>query len=188
MSDVGNDGAAAATVPSFTERELQMLGWAMQSLKSGPPEVSHRSLSSWAATTSGLLAHTLQIDYEKLAGFAGMGNPRSASNAWAKIRGKLQLNSDTAPTKNTPKKKAAAKKDDSKDGDEGGDTPKKTPRKRAAKKQEVDGGDVSPKKKGRRPANAKQVSEDETGEFPPSPTTAAINLMLTSCSRHQGGR
>jgi hypothetical protein len=38
MSD--NDNAAAnGSSPQFTERELQLLGWAMQSLKSGPPEV-----------------------------------------------------------------------------------------------------------------------------------------------------
>ena len=44
MSDSGNDvgsaTAAAVTGASiFTEREMQMLAWAMQSLKSGPPEV-----------------------------------------------------------------------------------------------------------------------------------------------------
>jgi hypothetical protein len=31
--------AAAGAGAAFTERELQMLGWAMQSLKTGPPEV-----------------------------------------------------------------------------------------------------------------------------------------------------
>lgn len=40
MSDNENNGAAANNAPpQFTERELQLLGWAMQSLKSGPPEV-----------------------------------------------------------------------------------------------------------------------------------------------------
>lgn len=38
MSDSGND--AGASGPAFTEREMQMLAWAMQSLKSGPPDVS----------------------------------------------------------------------------------------------------------------------------------------------------
>jgi hypothetical protein len=41
MSD--SDKASASAAPSgsaaFTERELQMLGWAMQSLKTGPPDV-----------------------------------------------------------------------------------------------------------------------------------------------------
>jgi hypothetical protein len=32
---------------------------------------------------------TSKIDYEKLAAFAGMTNPKSASNAWAKIKVKL---------------------------------------------------------------------------------------------------
>ena len=45
MSDTDNTGAAASgPAPTFTERELQMLGWAMQSLKSGPPEVSSPAL------------------------------------------------------------------------------------------------------------------------------------------------
>jgi DNA-binding CsgD family transcriptional regulator len=42
MSDSGNDAgasAAAGASPAFTEREMQMLAWAMQSLKSGPPDV-----------------------------------------------------------------------------------------------------------------------------------------------------
>jgi hypothetical protein len=37
--------ATAATTANFTERELQLLGWAMQSLKSGPPEVGHLTVS-----------------------------------------------------------------------------------------------------------------------------------------------
>jgi hypothetical protein len=90
-----------------------------------------------------------------------MGNPRSASNAWAKIRGKLQLNSDSAAAKATPKKKAASTKNE--DGEEGADTPKKTPRKRAAKKETVDGESASPKKKGRPATKGKKVSDDESG-------------------------
>jgi hypothetical protein len=91
-----------------------------------------------------------------------MGNPRSASNAWAKIRGKLQMSSDSAPAKATPKKKAGAAKKE--DGEEGTDTPKKTPRKRAAKKETVDGENASPKKKGRPVAKGKKASDDESGE------------------------
>jgi hypothetical protein len=39
--DTGSAGANGTTAasPAFTEREMQMLGWAMQSLKTGPPEV-----------------------------------------------------------------------------------------------------------------------------------------------------
>ncbi|KAF2132766.1 hypothetical protein P153DRAFT_354233 [Dothidotthia symphoricarpi CBS 119687] len=138
MSDKVDTGSAGGSTsngaaPQFTERELQLLGWAMQSLKSGPPE----------------------IDYEKLAKFASMSNPRSASNAWAKIKSKLMTSSDGTVAA-TPKKGGAKRK--AEDGGEG--TPKKTPRKRAAKKQDVDGaGDASPKKKGR--AAAKKVSDDE---------------------------
>lgn len=82
-----------------------------------------------------------------------MSNPRSASNAWAKIKNKLMVNPDGSaiPTpKKAPaaggRKKAAAAKDDTEDGD--ASPTKKTPRKRPAKKQDVDG-DASPKKKGR---------------------------------------
>jgi hypothetical protein len=41
MSDASKspNPSAPAEAPKFTERELQLLGWAMQSLKSGPPEV-----------------------------------------------------------------------------------------------------------------------------------------------------
>jgi hypothetical protein len=91
-----------------------------------------------------------------------MGNPRSASNAWAKIKLKLTAPAPDgaipATPKKTPRKKAAAAKQD--DGEEGADTatPKKTPRKRAAKKQDVDG-DSSPKKKST-PRGKKKLSED----------------------------
>lgn len=74
-----------------------------------------------------------------------MSNPRSASNAWAKIRTKLMTPADgSAPVAVTPKK-GGAKKKAPVDGEE---APKKTatPRKRAAKKQDVDG-EESPKKK-----------------------------------------
>ncbi|KNG46540.1 hypothetical protein DDE82_001369 [Stemphylium lycopersici] len=141
MSDSDKTAASNGSSPQFTERELQLLGWAMQSLKSGPPE----------------------IDYEKLAGYANMGNPRSASNAWAKIKIKLKLMSPapegTVPA--TPKKprgrKPAAAKTEEEEGDASA-TPKKTPRKRGPKKQEVDG-ESSPKKK---PARGNKASGDES--------------------------
>jgi hypothetical protein len=41
MSD--KDTGSAPGSAQFTERELQMLGWAMQSLKTGPPEVTNPS-------------------------------------------------------------------------------------------------------------------------------------------------
>jgi hypothetical protein len=109
------------------------------------------------------MAHCLhlQIDYEKLAGYAGMSNPRSASNAWAKIKLKLMTPAPdgAVPTtpKKTPRKKTASAKQN--DGEEGADTatPKKTPRKRVAKKQDVDG-DSSPKKKAT-PRTKKNLSD-----------------------------
>jgi hypothetical protein len=104
-----------------------------------------------------------------------MSNPRSASNAWAKIKAKLMADnpdSGAAPTpkKNaSPKKKAAPKSkakvsnsddgEDNANADADGDapaTPAKTPKKRTAKK--VDAGDESPKKRGR-PAKAKAAGE-----------------------------
>ncbi|KAL5387508.1 hypothetical protein PMIN06_002153 [Paraphaeosphaeria minitans] len=148
MSESGNDAGASATAsgPAFTEREMQMLAWAMQSLKSGPPDV----------------------DYEKLAQYAGMTNPRSAGNSWAKIRNKL--NAATAeggvatPKKSPLKKKKAAVKAEKTDDDADGEpeTPKKpTPRKRTPKKQEVDGEGASPKKRGRPAAPKDKKSSDE---------------------------
>jgi hypothetical protein len=91
-----------------------------------------------------------------------MSNPRSATNAWAKIKAKLMAPAadGTVPItpKKTPRKKAAAVKQ--KDDEEGADaaTPKKTPRKRVAKKQDVDG-DSSPKKKAT-PRGKKNLSDD----------------------------
>jgi hypothetical protein len=94
-----------------------------------------------------------------------MSNPRSASNAWAKIKTKLITpNPDGTSPAPTPKKTAAGRKKataaPAKDGEEGeAPTPKKTPRKRASKKQEVDGEDASPKKRGR---SAKKPVSDES--------------------------
>ncbi|EMD66959.1 hypothetical protein GGP41_005413 [Bipolaris sorokiniana] len=139
MSDTDKTTATNGSAPHFTERELQLLGWAIQSLKSGPPE----------------------IDYDKLAAFAGMSNPRSASNAWAKIKLKLMTPFADGTALPTPKKTPRAKKGvvSKKEGDEadGDATPKATPRKRASKKQEVDG-DSSPKKK---PARGKAAPKEE---------------------------
>lgn len=111
-----------------------------------------------------------------------MSNPRSASNAWAKIKNKLMspgedsVATPKSPAKATPKKKATSKVKsepvvDGEDGEAGADTanpsPKKaaTPRKRAQKKQDVDG-ETSPKKKGR-PAKGKKATENESaaGKF-----------------------
>jgi hypothetical protein len=40
MSDTTSPvGSGNGSSPQFTERELQILGWALQSLKSGPPDV-----------------------------------------------------------------------------------------------------------------------------------------------------
>lgn len=115
----------------------------MQSLKSGPPEVWFLSIPT--APLSEHHSHA-QIDYEKLANFAGMGNPRSAGNAWAKLKGKLMDNAATPSTPKKPRKKATKGNVD----EDGEATPKMTPasRKRVQKKQDVDG-DASPKKKTR---------------------------------------
>ncbi|KAF1946291.1 hypothetical protein EJ02DRAFT_367583 [Clathrospora elynae] len=154
MSENNKTAAANGASLQFTGRELQLLGWAMQSLKSGP----------------------LEIDYEKLAGYANMSNPRSAGNAWAKLRFKLMTPAPDSAIPVTPKKAggrkmAAATTEDS----EGSPSTLKkvTPRKRAARKQDVDG-ETSPKKK---PARGKKASDDEdlkaesdgTEDLKPSP-------------------
>lgn len=80
-----------------------------------------------------------------------MSNPRSASNAWAKIKVKLMTPLDGAAPA-TPKKAGggAKKKTPAKSNvdEDGESSPQKPSRKRAAKKQDVDG-DASPKKRGR---------------------------------------
>ena len=110
-----------------------------------------------------------------------MTNPRSAANAWSKVRNKLNSSTDdAASSKASPKKKTVKK-----DGEGGEDTPKKTgtPRKRAAKKQEVDNADASPKKKGRG-AKVKKSSDDESCR--PTSTHLSLDLILTRHSRNQG--
>jgi hypothetical protein len=91
-----------------------------------------------------------------------MSNPRSASNAWAKIKGKLVTNPDSTTVPSTPRKATGGRKKAAatfaNDGDEVEATPKKTPRKRAARNQDVDG-EVSPKKKG--PGRGKKLAENE---------------------------
>ncbi|KAJ4409098.1 hypothetical protein N0V91_002914 [Didymella pomorum] len=128
---------------------MQLLSWAMQSLKSGPPEV----------------------DIEKLANFAGMTNPRSAGNAWNALKKKLMAPPDpNAPP--TPKKGGARKKKGV-DGEKGEGNPKKTTRKRTAKEPEE--GDASPKKKGRATkatTKAKQEPEEDKSKVKPEPASA----------------
>jgi hypothetical protein len=99
-----------------------------------------------------------------------MTNPRSASNAWAKIKGKLALTAADGGVVTTPKKggaKKTAAKGDGVDGEgaDGESPTKKTPKKRVAKKQDVDGeASPSPKKKGRQ-TKGKKGSDDETSSY-----------------------
>lgn len=102
-----------------------------------------------------------QIDYDKLAAFAGMSNPRSAGNAWAKIKAKLINPTSDGDVPATPKKTPRGRKATvpKSEGDEGDVpvTPKSATRKRTSKKQDVDG-ESSPKKK---PARGKKSSDEE---------------------------
>ncbi|PVI08148.1 hypothetical protein DM02DRAFT_666122 [Periconia macrospinosa] len=124
---------------AFSDREMQMLAWAMQSLKT-PPDV----------------------DYDKLAAFAGMSNPKSASNAWAKIKGKLFANQAEGAAAAATPKRGRAKKVVDKEGDE---TPKTTPRKRTAKKDANDDNESPTKKRAVKPkpkaADAEPVIKTE---------------------------
>lgn len=109
-----------------------------------------------------------QVDYKKLAGLCGMTNPASASNAWAKIKKKLQnqageMNNDTAtateggdsPTKATPKATPKRKKKTDADADDAESPTKKakTPKgkgkgaKSEAKAEEDGDANASPVKK-----------------------------------------
>lgn len=93
-----------------------------------------------------------------------MSNPRSASNAWAKIKNKLMApSSGTPPT--TPKKAGGRKKAVSTNGENGEALPVKPARKRAAKKQDVNG-EASPPKK------ARGKKEDVNGEALPKKKVA----------------
>ena len=169
MSEVADQKSEGAL--SFSEREMQMLAWAMQSLKSGPPEVRIASFCrdvspficpSHSASLTSILNN--KIDYEKLASYAGMSNPRSASNAWAKIKGKLASSCDGVNL--TPKKGGGRKKAAVANEGAAGDTPA---RKRAAKKQDVDG-EASPKKKTRAAVKPKKENDDDDAGMylPPS--------------------
>lgn len=137
MSDTEKAPTGASS--QFTERETQILAWAMQSLKSGPPE----------------------IDFEKLAAFAGMSNKGSASNAWSRIKSRL-VDGTGIPMTPSKSRKRATKANVNGDGES---TPKMTPtsRKRAPKRQDVDG-DASPQKKARSKYAAKVDSEEGEGE------------------------
>lgn len=157
MSDT--QGTPADTL--FTERESKMLGWVMQSLKSGPPEV----------------------DYDKLAAFAGMSNPKSASNAWAKIKPKLFSDATTAkPTtprkpkgKNTNTESGVAPAVEANGKVDG--APKKTPspRKRKPAANKDDGG--SPKKKGRKPKKDVETETTPTNDDAVTDASEATTLV-----------
>ncbi len=93
-----------------------------------------------------------------------MGNPRSASNAWATIKKKMWAKAGIEPPKSTKGKKTA----DGDDAESGAAaTPVKTPRKRAKKAEGEEGAEGSPTKKVRTPAKKGKKSEaavEEDGE------------------------
>lgn len=96
-----------------------------------------------------------------------MGNPRSASNAWAPIRKKLfEGEGGTAsPTKSTSKraskKNGAAVKEEDEDEPEETTAPKATPSKRKAANKD---GSISPKKRGKAAAVKQEDREDSVTE------------------------
>ncbi|GIZ39916.1 hypothetical protein CKM354_000327800 [Cercospora kikuchii] len=102
----------------FTEREKQMMSLAWQCFDGEP-----------------------KLDYKKLAGLAGMTNPVSASNAWAKIKKKLNAQAEavmgdgaatpSSTVKATPGKKRGRK---ALGDDNNGETPSKKPKAAKAKK------------------------------------------------------
>lgn len=197
MADKAPDSKAGTPTPgaggagaSFTEREMTTLAFAFRSLKSGPPEVC---ILIDTSPPLSLPAHTTQIDYDKLAGYLGMTNPRSASNAWTKIKAKLNANEPptgaVTPNKRGGRKKAASKASvDGENGDSGDAdapaTPKqKSPRKRAAKKQEseVEGQEnASPKKRGRLATRAADAQAEVDAEA--ESTLSFLFLSVSLCS------
>lgn len=125
-----------------------------------------------------VLIAALKVDYNKLAELAGMSNPKSAANAWAKIKPKLFSGDGvTAAPKATkpvtPRKPKAKAKAEAEEGDEinvlpsvetngKGATPKTSPRKRKPAVKKEDDGEGSPKKRGRK---SKKALEEEAGQF-----------------------
>ncbi|PIB02490.1 hypothetical protein CB0940_01147 [Cercospora beticola] len=102
----------------FTERERQMMSLAWQCFDGEP-----------------------KLDYKKLAGLAGMKNPVSASNAWSKIKKKLNAQAEAvmgegAATPNSTVKATPGKKRGRKPlgDDNNGETPSKKPKATKAKK------------------------------------------------------
>ncbi|KAK5142524.1 hypothetical protein LTR04_002201 [Oleoguttula sp. CCFEE 6159] len=83
-----------APTPAYTEKEIKMMGFAMQCLKSGPPDV----------------------DMPKLAALAGYTNVNACGNAWRPLKKKIMANAEVAdstvapaPTpKTSPKKRGKA--------------------------------------------------------------------------------
>lgn len=95
-----------------------------------------------------------QIDFDKLAAELGLTNPRSASNAWSRIKAKLWGDAPNTPlTAAKPKKRAAGGDDDAAAADaaaaDGNDTPAKkpkaTPKPRGPRKKNVKSAPVAPK-------------------------------------------
>ena len=68
----------------FSTREMEIMAKAWNCMVEEPKvrRISHTVISLF-------LAHTVQIDYSKLAEACGMKNVRSASNAWAQIKKKI---------------------------------------------------------------------------------------------------
>ena len=113
-------------------------------------------------TMSNILSYS-QVDYNKLAELSGMGNPRSASNAWANIKKKIMAKggitngegedgtASTAKTPKTPKSGSRAKR--GKKADDEGDDAEESPTKKAK---------PTPKgKKGKAVKSEPEVEEDE---------------------------
>lgn len=141
----------------FTERERTIMACAWQCFEEQPKVRVPRCLTifppichSATPQVTSRLNIPWQVDYVKLAGLVGMGNPRSATNAWLAIRKKLVA--QTGPVAATS----------SIDGD-ATPTPAKTTKKRKGKD---DSPKATPAKKGRKSqkAQAKEEKEEEGEE------------------------
>lgn len=135
----------------FTPREQEILAFAWQCFEEAPRARRHPLIST---LISSQLTHH-QVNIKKLAGLCGMTNQGSATNAWAKIKKKIEaqgkeLSGEASPTKANGTPKA---------------TP--TPRKRTKKAADEDVDDEeSPAKKakGRKAKSEAKVDEEEDGE------------------------
>ena len=131
----------------LSDREKQLMAFAWLCFSEKPKvRITHRSQIHPKKKKIATHQQSTQVDYKKLAGLAGMTNPASASNAWAKIQKKIAAQAGHSSDSATP---------------EAG-TPRATPGKKRGAKAVAD--DETPVKRAKTPAKAKKVKDEPVDE------------------------